>query len=214
MRLFCLLFLLTACNHDGPAGGAEGPFGPDAPQTLRADFEALVQKLQSTKDPAAAVQALEAYVLEEKEFFALFGPDLGARAWPGYRDVVVGKLRAEAGAVLVREIVENGRTEVRVEGVGPAYPAATTRGDQALLDALETRRPMFTVRLIKPGEQLGLRLNGFLFHEGRWRALFKAYEHFAPPAAEAPEGDEPEAPASEAPAAPASEAPASEAPPP
>jgi hypothetical protein len=213
--LLGLLALLSACNDsDTPAPGTMGSFGPDAPQTLRADFEAVVTRIQQSKDPAVARQALEAYLLEEKDFLVLFGPELGARAWPGYRDVVAGKLREEAGAVLVREIVQNGRTEVRVEGVGPAYPAATTRGDQALLDALKARRPLFTVRLQKPGETLGLRLNGFIFHEGKWRVLLKAYEHFGQPAAAVEEGDEGEAPASEAPAsvAPASEAPASEAP--
>lgn len=213
--LLGLLALLPACNDsDTPAPGTMGSFGPDAPQTLRADFEAVVTRIQQSKDPAVARQALEAYLLEEKDFLVLFGPELGARAWPGYRDVVAGKLREEAGAVLVREIVQNGRTEVRVEGVGPAYPAATTRGDQALLDALKARRPLFTVRLQKPGETLGLRLNGFIFHEGKWRVLLKAYEHFGQPAAAVEEGDEGEAPASEAPAseAPASEAPASVAP--
>ncbi|MEZ4465726.1 MAG: hypothetical protein R3F60_00015 [bacterium] len=182
-RLLTLLLLVppcfTACERSAaPAASEEdGPFKPDSPQALRDALQADVQRLVETRDPAIAVEALSRYALTEPELVELFGPELAAQAWPGYRDQVLGGLKAEAGAVLLREAVENGRTEVWVEAIGPAWPGRTTRGDQRYLDAMKVKRPLYTIRLQKPGETLGVRLNGFVYLNGQWKALLKAYDH-------------------------------------
>lgn len=146
---------------------------------LEAEFEQIVAAAKAG-DAAVAGEALGKFLLSEAEMKRLFGPELGARAWRGYTERIAVDLRKEAGPALV-ERVTDGQTEVTVEQVGPAFPARTTAGDQRMLDALKIPTRMYTVRLHRPGEKLGFRLNGFVRIDGHWRALFKTYDHLDPP---------------------------------
>ncbi len=175
-----------------PEGPAEGSPAPDDPAALKALFEGVVQAARQGGDGSAVVRALEPFLATRQDLDALFGPEIGARAWVGYSDKVAAALREDAGAVVPAQ-VRAGRTEVWVEQVGPAFPDRTTAGDQAILDAMHPKRPLYTVRLQRPGEKLGLRLNGFVFLNGRWRALLKAYDYLAEPPAPDAEPSPPDA---------------------
>ena len=153
------------------------PLPPEHPRRLLQTLEAFAQTQVESPSPEKAQAFLEGYALTKPQMLTLFGPERGEKAWAGYTAKVLPAMRAEAGAVLVREIVEEKRTTAWVEPVGPAYPAATTRGDQQILDALAEKRPVYTARLRRAGEVLGLRLNGFVYIDGGWKALFKIHEH-------------------------------------
>lgn len=186
-----LLLLAAFCWVTGcgplqkPERDDDTPKGPSDPITLRQEFEALVVSAQAG-DEAAVLEKLEAHLMTREMIVGFFGPEVGARAWKGYSDVIAAKLRAEAPKRIIEQVRDRGLTEVVVEQVGPAYPQNTTPGDQRVLDAMLQKQPMYTVRLQKPGETLGLRLNGFVFHEGRWRAFLKSYDHLEPVADAAP----------------------------
>ncbi len=187
LLLACVAFGGLGCESlQAPPADPDAIRGPDDPRNLRRAFEAVVEAARRS-DEAAIVAELETFLATREELVALFGAEVGAAVWPGYSDTVAGDLRKQAAPVII-ERVADGFTEVYVERVGPAYPARTTPGDRALLDAFAPRGlAMYTVRLRKPGETLGLRLNGFVYHGGRWRALLKAYDHLPdPPPAEAP----------------------------
>lgn len=173
IALTCLLLLL-GCNA---AQQAQAPLPPEHPRRLLQTLEAFAQDLAAQPDPAKAKAFLEGFALTKAQMLQLFGPEKGEAAWQGYEERILPALRAEAGPVLLREIVDEKRTEAWVEPVGPAWPGATTRGDQQILDALVEQRPVYTARLRRPGEVLGLRLNGFVYLDGAWKALFKVYEH-------------------------------------
>lgn len=192
--------LVTGCESlQPPPADPDAIRGPDDPRHLRKAFQTVVEAAQRG-DEAAILAELERFLLTREELVALFGPEAGPAVWPGYSDAVAGNLRKQAAPVII-ERVKDGYSEVYVERVGPAYPARTTPGDRALLDRFVPRGlAMYTVRLRKPGGTLGLRFNGFVYHDGRWRALLKAYDHLPDPPAEAPE-EAPEAP-EEAPEAP------------
>ena len=168
-----LLCVAPGCDDTGSGD----PLPPEHPRRLLETFEAFAQTQVDAPSPQKAQAFLEGFALTKPQMISLFGPERGATAWAGYTEKVLPALRAESGAVLVREIVEEKRTEAWVEPVGPAYPAATTRGDQQILDALVDKRPVYTARLRRPGELLGLRLNGFIYVDGAWKALFKIHEH-------------------------------------
>lgn len=155
---------------------ASAPKGPDDPLALAAQMNELVAAARKN-DPQAVLAGLEPFLATEADLKAFFGEAIGGAAWPGYRDAVLGALRKEAGEALVQHIAAQNNDEVRVEQVGPAYPARTTPGDQKMLDAMVHRLPMYTVRFHRPEAEVGLRLNGFVFHSGRWIALLKAYDH-------------------------------------
>ncbi len=144
-----------------------------SPWHVRDDFQVLVG-LATKGERAGIVQHLEKYLLVESEFIELFGEARGRPMWAGYRDVIAPKLRAEAADVLIKR-VNAGMNIVEVERVGPIFPGRTTRGDHAILAAMKRRRPMYTIRIRPDGDQLGLRFNGFVFVQGRWRSLLKSY---------------------------------------
>ena len=168
-----LLCVAPGCDDAEPANALP----PEHPRRLLETFEAFAQTQVDAPSPDKARAFLEGFALTQPQMITLFGPERGAKAWMGYSEKVLPALVTEAGPVLVREITEEKRTEAWVEPVGPAYPGATTRGDQQILDALVDKRPVYTARLRRPGELLGLRLNGFVYIDGAWKALFKIYEH-------------------------------------
>lgn len=172
-RLLPILLLLLA----GCAPPEEAPLPPEHPRQLLQTLEAFAKDLSADAKPEKATAFVEQFALTKPQMLTLFGPNKGEAAWTGYTEKILPALKAEAGEVLVREIVQEKRTEAWVEPVGPAWPGATTRGDQHILDALVTQRPVYTARLRRPGEVLGLRLNGFVYIDGAWKALFKIYEH-------------------------------------
>lgn len=200
LLLGALLGALSAVGSIGcdrlqpPAAQPDALRGPDDPRHLERAFTAVVEAAKRG-DEAAVLAELETFLLTREALVALFGPEVGQAVWPGYSDQVAGGLRSEAPAVII-ERVRDGYTEVVVDRVGPAYPARTTPGDQQLLDAFVPRGlAMYSVWLRQPGQSLGLRFNGFVYHDGRWRALLKAYEHLPRAAERAPDDEPSEAPA-------------------
>ena len=61
----------------------------------------------------------------------------------------------EANAVFSERIAA-GYTEIEVVGVSTSRPQATTAGDIAMLEAVKVPVEMYTVRLHRPDENLGL----------------------------------------------------------
>ncbi|MBU0549955.1 hypothetical protein KKF91_20355 [Myxococcota bacterium] len=170
-----LLLLALACGPlEKPQEDNIAPHGPDDPKVVRLAFLDLVKAAQA-QDQEAIIGGLEAYLATREEIRALFGPEVGEHVWRGYNDTIAARLRKEAAEVISARVSE-GYTEVTLRQVGPAYPAHTTPGDQIMLDALASKRAMFSVHLHRPGETLGLRFNGFVWINGRWRALLKSYD--------------------------------------
>ncbi len=191
MRFFCfaLLLVLLGCNgRNGQDAQAGAAIKPSDPEHLEQLFQKIVQKAQA-KDEAGVLAAMEPYFLTREEMLGLYGSEKGERAWLGYNDTIAADLRKEAPRLLIDQVAQ-GLTEVTVEMVGPAYPDRTTPGDQRMLDDMLQKQAMYTVRLHKPEEKLGLRLNGFLFIGGQWRSLFKTYDYL--PGGVRLETDEPE----------------------
>lgn len=189
-------FVVTGCGPlQKPETDDDTPTGPDDPRALKQTMESLVKAAQAG-DEAAVLEKLEAHLATREMLVELFGDTKGERVWAGYSDTIAASLRAEAPKTIVQQVKTRGLTEVVVDQVGPAYPANTTPGDQLMLDAMVNKQAMYTVRFRKPGEELGLRLNGFVFLDGRWRSLLKSYDHMAPPPP--PEDAAPETPADDA----------------
>ena len=169
---YLMIVLLLGCAAEQPA-----PLPPEHPRHLLNKIKAFAEDFEREPSAEKARDFIVSFALTRPQVITLFGPQTGATAWKGYSESILPAIQAEAGEVLLREILEEKRNEVWVETVGPASPAATTRGDLQILDALAQKRPVYTARLRRPGEQLGLRLNGFVYIDNEWKALFKIYEH-------------------------------------
>lgn len=186
--LMLALALLTApgCTAErGAAASDPAARAADDPWHLQDRFERVVAAARAGERDAI-LGLFEPMLVTRDELVALFGPTAGEAAWPGYSDQIAGKLRVEAADVII-ERVRDGFDAVEVERVGPAYPDRTTPGDERMLEMLVPRGlAMYTVRLRAPNGQLGLRFNGFVYHDGRWRALLKTYDYLPAPDAATP----------------------------
>ncbi|MEZ4463453.1 MAG: ATP-binding protein [bacterium] len=92
----------SAATHCGnpfssaSVGSAANTHPPESPQALREDLQAQVWRLIETRDSAVATALVSQFLLTEAELGEVLGVECGARAWPGYRDVVMAGVQAEA----------------------------------------------------------------------------------------------------------------------
>ncbi|MEE2788142.1 MAG: hypothetical protein VX589_12440 [Myxococcota bacterium] len=172
--ILVLLALATLWSCDGlgpPTQNPNGPPPPDHPVNVKHDLLDLL-KTAKQGNVSAVAQGLEKYLLDEADFKTLFGPKTSAVLWPTYRDGIAVDFKREAAQVFM-ERARAGLTEVTYHRNGPNNRAETNRGDEAVLDGMQTVHRMFSFRIARPGEALGLRLNGFVYVNGHWRALLK-----------------------------------------
>ena len=158
---------------------------PDKTQKVRAlpsshyrlidAFESLIESVKAGQTDVA-LKTMEPFLMTRKDFDTLFPPALSAQLWPKYRDVIAVDLRKEVAQVLVSRIKAGFDTIdcVRVSSVNPKH---TTRGDLDMISAMNKPPKMYTVRLRPNDSEIGLRLNGFVFVNGRWRTLLKTYNY-------------------------------------
>lgn len=177
MRVLLPLLIALSALLTGCAAEPAPPLPASHPRHLLNTFAAFSEQLQADPSAEKAQTFIDQFALTRPQMITLFGPEKGAAAWKGYHESILPAMRAEAGTVLLREVIENKRTDAWVETTGPAHPAATTRGDMQILDNLVEPRPIYTARFRRPGETLGVRMNGFVYIDGEWKALFKVHEH-------------------------------------
>ncbi len=166
LTAIALLLLTGAC-----APGTQSE--PVPPDPAVAELTALGERLiaQARAGDADGVAAtLAGLAPTAAELSDLFGAEAGTRLFEDYSRRVLPALQKESGPVLVAEVAR-GVSEVRVEAVGPAFPGRTTPGDHRQLEAMRRPHRMYTVRLHRTGETLGLRFNGLVEVDGRWRML-------------------------------------------
>ena len=169
-----LLSALVAC--DGFQAPAEDPNArpePNHPETVRHDLLGLVSDAKRG-DTKAVQQRFQNYLMTQKDFESLFPKPTAQRLWAGYRDKLAQDIKKEAATAILKR-VQSGYTDIAYERVGPTNHKETNKGDYALLKAMKTPAQMYSFRFIKPeGIKLGFRLNGFVYVNDAWRALFKS----------------------------------------
>ncbi|MCB9526047.1 MAG: hypothetical protein H6702_22110 [Myxococcales bacterium] len=193
--LLCLALLapalgLPACKADPVEEERPAPRRPDEPRALMYHFEDQVLVVAKSGDEAKVRAALQACLATPADFTAVFG-ERGAALHAAYTANIVPKFLAEAPAFLIARAKE-GYTEVAVRPVGPALPDYTMPGDQVTLDAMAKKQPMMSVWLRQPEQTLGVRLEGWLYREGRWVTVLKLHREItrlAGAAEEAPAAD-------------------------
>ena len=138
-------------------------------------FETMVKAVKEG-DTAVILKTMESYLMTQADLDALFPPTLASQLWPKYRDVIASDMRKEAVS-LVTSRIKAGFDTVDCIRVSTVKPKETTRGDLAMMNAMTRPPKMYTIRLRSKNAELGLRFNGFVYVNGRWRSLFKAYNH-------------------------------------
>ena len=89
------------------------------------------------------------------------------------------KMRKEALLELpwvLQGVVKKGYTEITVSKVSPQAGATNAPGDLHLLERLESRSGLYTVRIHTQDQSQGLRLNSWLYIDQQWVTLLKLGE--------------------------------------
>jgi hypothetical protein len=184
---------LAACALAACATQEEAPPPPHTSAALSAALEALAKTC--ARDPAEGRARLEALTLTRAEVVALLMAEgregveaLAPPQSPTRRALALAERYATALAPrFVAEGCEElaraerlGWGQVSLDRVGPNQGARNAPGDLALLLALPARPALYTARWHAPHETLGLRVSGFVWAGGRWRALLKLGELLEP----------------------------------
>ena len=170
------LFLKLGCDAIQPPDKAQKVgIATSSHYRLIDTFESLVESVKAGQADIA-LKTMEPFLMTRKDFDTLFPPALSARWFPKYRDVIAVDLRKEVVQVLTSRIKAGFDTIdcVRVSTVNPKH---TTRGDLDMISAMNKPPKMYTVRLRPKRQRDRLRLNGFVFVNGRWRTLLKTYNY-------------------------------------
>lgn len=153
--LLLALLLLSACSRRG----AEIPHYPAGAAGLRAFWSDLLQAARRD-DRDRVHQFMASTLLSDAEFDRLLGP----RAAPlraRYHHLMAALIN-RGGLDLVGQVYEKKLDTVDV------IPDDTEAQLQA---ALKEPHPLFSARVRKASDQLGLRYDGYLYLDGRWRTL-------------------------------------------
>lgn len=114
-------------------------------------------------------ELMRSFIMTQAELSSLLGPAHGAALWARYQ-AMLGSL-VNAGAVeLVAHVFEKKYDDIAVSRIDQLPPAEQTDSDRAVLAAMSSQVPMYTVRVKRKTEAKGLRYDFFVYLNGYWRS--------------------------------------------
>jgi hypothetical protein len=114
-------------------------------------------------------ELMRSFIMTQPELTSLLGPTQGVALWARYQ-AMLGSL-ANAGAVeLVAHVFEKKYDDIAVTRIDQLPPAEQTDTDRAVLVAMSSKLPMYTVRVKRKTEAKGLRYDFFVYLNGYWRS--------------------------------------------
>ncbi len=154
-----------------PETGGTTPAG-ESPEALQKTFEKLLTAAKAKNEPTGKA-VTQGFVLPKSEaaFSRIFGEEKGAVLAAEYADNVEEWL-----ATLERKVwaaVEEGQTQVKVDRFDAPDPERATPLQNKALAAMKQKVPLYSVRLLRPGEETGLHLYSFAYLDGGFRYLGK-----------------------------------------
>lgn len=156
--------LLGGC---GKKVGGSGAY-PDTADGLKAMFSDLMKAVEKKDEKSASTLAGNLVVPGYDAWFKqTFGDEAGARVSAEYAKNVPNASKDLPKAVAM--FITKGRTEVKAERFDDAgNPDANTYQDVAF-KAMKAKVPLYSVRLVKPGEKSGTHLYNFVYVDGGFR---------------------------------------------
>lgn len=114
-------------------------------------------------------ELMRSFLMTQPELATLLGPTQGAALWARYQQMM-GSL-VNAGAVeLVAHVFEKKYDDIAVTRVDQLPSAEQADTDRAVLAAMSSKLPMYTVRVKRKTEAKGLRYDFFVYLNGYWRS--------------------------------------------
>ena len=103
----------------------------------------------------------------EAWFTKVFGSEKGAKLAADYK-AHLNDFEASVTELFTKMVAE-GKTEVRVSRFDKAGNSEATGAQNQALAAMKAPVPLYSVRLVKPGEDLGMHLWSFIYADGSFR---------------------------------------------
>jgi hypothetical protein len=158
--------LLTGCPEK-PKGDGRMPPPLD---TTYADGAVGLQTLwndilkAAQRDERERVHTLMAsLIMSDDDLVAVFGDEKGRWLQPRYLPMISNLVNI-GSMELVAQIHDRKYDEIEVFAIDDKG----TDADKALLKALKTPQPVYSLRVKRKGESRGLRYDGFLYRNGHW----------------------------------------------
>lgn len=166
-----LLLPLAACQGRKARGRAPDPVpvgayadGPEGLASLWRDILTACQK----DDRGRVHDLLASLFMTREELGSLFGAERARALWPRYESLM-GSL-ANVGAIeLVAHVYEKKYDDIAVVRVDLLPEGEQQPTDRQIQKALVQKAPLYTVRVKRKAEPLGLRYDFFVYLNGRWR---------------------------------------------
>lgn len=179
----CLL-TITGCKEPPPP---EAPAPPPPPSHYAGDQAGLhdlwmdIVTSARRDDRDRVHELMTAMVLTDDDLKDLFGAELAAYFKPRY-EPMIGRVVHAGSLELVANVLDRKYDDVDVFQLRPDNPDISLR---AALGALKKPVPVYSVRVKKKGEALGLRYDFFVYRgdakTGRWATANKIGNFIAPP---------------------------------
>lgn len=114
-------------------------------------------------------ELMRSFIMTQGELTSVVGPEQSGKLWARYQ-AMLGSL-VNAGAVeLVAHVFEKKYDDIAVTRIDQLPPAEQTDTDRAVLAAMSSKLPMYTVRVKRKTEAKGLRYDFFVYLNGYWRS--------------------------------------------
>lgn len=153
------------------AAFAPGIEYPDTPEGLKKLTEDLLAAVKAgDKDKSGALVRSLALPRSAAWFTKIFGDDAGARLETEYQALLPDLVKQLTA--LYSRCIDMGQTEVRAIRIENAGDAATGLQNSAF-EAMKTPVALYTVKLVKPGDDLGMALWSFAHVDGSFRLIGK-----------------------------------------
>lgn len=178
-RGIALSLVAQACGwaiaFETPVPSEPVPKYPDTAEGLQKWTEdMLAADKSSDKDKLSS--AARAAILPDAEswFKKMFGDEAGAKLSAEYAKMAGDPADFEKTLLgLIHARNEKGQTEVRIMRIEKADDKNATGAQKKALEAMKTPTPLYTIRFVEPGKDVGFTLWSFVYVDGGFRLAGK-----------------------------------------
>ena len=164
-----LLFTLlgTACFHQ--SNKVSYGESADGLKTLMSDI--LEAQKSGNKDKFNALVKSLAVPDADRWFKKVFGDDKGVKVAAQYKSNT-SQIEQDLAKIFAK-VVDDGQTEIRITRMEKADDPQANGNQKEVLSAMNNPVPIYSARLVKPGETLGMHLYNFVYVDGTFRLAGK-----------------------------------------
>lgn len=164
-----ILFLTLAVSGCKKGAAVSYPESADGLKSMVSDLLAA----QKAGDKGKVDELIKSLELPDPDAFAkqVFGDEKGAKVAADYKSRL-SQFDPELHRI-VAKMVDDGQTEVKAQRFDKADDPQAVGNQKDVITAMKNPVPLYSARITKPGESLGMHLYNFVYVEGSFRLAAK-----------------------------------------